>query len=832
MMDIDVPTGARRRGRSPRAIWIWLSAAALVPTDGAYAQREAIEEVLVTATRRTERIQDIPYNISAMSGEQLEAAGVTSLVDLTRTIPGIAYADLGIRSAGVNNQLILRGLNANAQGSIGAYLNNLTPAGVSTYLDDTPLFANLRINDLDRVEVLRGPQGTLYGAGSVGGTLRFIFNRPDPEAFAAKFNVGFGSTEDADDLNYMVDGVINVPISTNAALRISAGYEKQAGFIDGRRLAVGGFENPRIANPADPFGSPLATEAVEDVDDADQWYVRASVLWDITDRVEAYLTYQRQEDSADSFAMQTHSAVPGAQERTFDQYFTSPLDREIDLVSLELDIDLGFARLESSTSYTRNEDQNEGDLSGLAMVNDIFAGGFAFGGFPATNGRLSSYYDGSTTAKSFAQELRLVSATEGRLDWVAGFYYQDIEAEFVEDILAPGFADYANTPGHPYTAFLPVPPFFSWADLISGPPGFVPQSAVDAEIFFTYDRPLDIQDIAIFGELTYHVTDAWQVTFGARVFWNENKSSLTSTFPLFGAVAAADGMDPTGLNFAEGKDDVQDQIFKVNTSYDFSDDLMAYFTWSEGFRRGGANAFPLTGFNSEDPSQLSFDPDTVTNYEIGIKGELFDRLTYTGALYRVDWDQPQLAGTFLPSGFQAVVNAEEARTQGVELEGRLQATDELAITAGYTYTDAEFTEDFASALGPSDFAPDFSATDGDRLPGVPESIATWAVDYVRPVNLFGASTVHLRVDGYYRSSVVTASSPMSPQFERLDGFDIWNASLAWSNDQWRASAFVKNIGDEAGVTSVVRDFSIASPTWIIDMVTRPRTIGLLVNYTY
>lgn len=820
-------------GRLTGLILIVPFALTLTFSHAVFAQGNVLEEITVTATRRAQGVQDIPYNISAMTGEQLEAAGVVSLSDLTRTIPGIAYADLGIRSAGVNNQLILRGLNANAQGSIGAFINNLTPAGVSTYMDNTPFFLNLKMNDLERVEVLRGPQGTLYGAGSVGGTLRFIFNKPDTEAYSARINAGFNAVEDSDELGYTVDAVANLPLTDRAALRIAAGYEDQAGFIDGRRLAVGGFENPSLADPTDPFGSPLATEAVEDIDDAEQWYLRMSLLWNITDNVEAYLTYMRQEDDADAFAMQSDSALPGAEERAFDQYFTSPLKREIDLVSLELDIDLGFARLESSTSYTRNHDENDGDLSGLAMVNDIFAGGFAFGGFPATNGRLASYYEGESTVESVTQELRIVSNDEdSRLQWVAGFYYQDIDTDFFEVITVPGFADYANTPGHPFTAFLPVPPFLSWANIISGPPTFVSSDAVFAETFFTYDRPQEIEDIALFGELTYHVTEDWQITFGARVFWNENRSTLTSTFPLFGAIAAQDGLDPTGLNIAEGSDDVQDEIFKVNTSYDVNDDLMVYFTWAEGFRRGGANAFPLTGFNAEDPSQLTYQPDTVTNYEVGIKGTLGNRLTYTAAVYRVDWDDAQVAGTFLPSGFQAVVNANEARTEGIELEARLRATDQLTISGGYTYTDAEFKEDFATPLGPSDVFPDFSGSDGNKLPGVPESIGTWAVDYVQPATFFGASELHLRVDGYYRSSVVTASSPLSAQYERLDGFDIWNASISLYNDKWRVSAYVKNLTDELGITSVVRDFAVADLNQSTDIITRPRTIGMTIGYSF
>ena len=259
---------------------------------------------------------------------------------------------------------------------------------------------------------------------------------------------------------------------------------------------------------------------------------------------------------------------------------------------------------------------------------------------------------------------------------------------------------------------------------------------------------------------------------------------------------------------------------------------MVYFTWAEGFRRGGANAFPLTGINAEDPSLLSFTADTVTNYEIGIKGKTFDKLTYTAAIYRVDWDNPQVSGTFIPGGFGAVFDGEEARTQGIELEGRFSISEGLQLTAGYTYTDAEFTKAYATPLGPFDAVPDSFAAEGDKLPGVPESMATWAMDYFKPVNLFGLSEMHLRIDGSYRSSVVTAASPTAVEFERLKGFDTWNASIGMSNDHWAISAFVKNIGDETGTTSVIRAFELARPEEAIDYISRPRTIGVMIGYTY
>jgi outer membrane receptor protein involved in Fe transport len=799
---------------------------------GAVAQDDALEEVMVTATRRETSIQDIPYNISAITAEDIDRAGVTGLNDLVRVVPGLAYSDFGVRSAGLNNQLILRGLNANAQGSIGAFIVNQTPAGVSTYLDDVPLFVNLRLADLDRVEVLRGPQGTLYGAGSVGGTLRLIYNRPDPREFSARLDSRVSDTEDTGDLNYSVDGMVNLPLWTASALRVSAGYESLAGFVDATSLAIPGPTGPQILDPSAPFASPVAVHASKDTDDARQWYVRAAWLWDVTDWLQAQFTYNHQDDSADGFSFQTAaSVVPGARDRTHTQYFNDPLDRNVDLYSLSVSMDFDFMRVESSTSYSDNESTSAGDLTGLLRVIDLFAGGFAFGGFPATNGRLLGFYANVDREETFAQEVRLISADNEHWNWVAGFYYQDTRRTLVEDISSPGFAAYANIPGHPIaTAITGIP--LSWAQFVSGPPGFVPPDQIADEIYNTLDQRVDIEDIALFGELTWRITDAWQITAGARVFWNDYGVRLNSTFPLFGAAVAQDGMDVTGLNVARSNQDVQDEIFKVNTSYDFSGDMMGYFTWAEGFRRGGANAFTSSGFAAEDPALLVFEPDTVTNYEIGLKGTSFDRLSYSMALYYMDWDKPQIAGTAKPTGFPLVVNADTARSRGIEIEGRFDVSPEIQVTAGYAFTDAELTDDYATPLSPIDTVPDFAGQEGNRLPGVPKHMASWSFDYTRPVNFLGESSINLHVDGFYRSSVVTDTSPASPTYVKLDGFDAWNASLTWTNDNWRAGLFVKNITDENGVTAVLRDFVFGRPEDAHDWVMRPRTVGLLIGYTY
>ena len=198
----------------------------------------------------------------------------------------------------------------------------------------------------------------------------------------------------------------------------------------------------------------------------------------------------------------------------------------------------------------------------------------------------------------------------------------------------------------------------------------------------------------MFGELTWHVTDAWQVTGGVRAFWGSFDQDYVQLLPLCGAPCANDGVDPLGTTAASSSENYDDQVFKLNTSYDFTDDLTGYFTWAEGYRHAGANALPTAGNFAEDPSLLTFGPDSANNFEVGLKGTIADRVQFSTAAFYITWEDFQF-DTFTPvSGFQFVGNANEARSQGVELEMAARITDGLTATVGYTYTDAELTEDF------------------------------------------------------------------------------------------------------------------------------------------
>src|ERR1035438_2271259 len=194
------------------------------------AQPANLDEIIVTATRRAESVLNVPYNISATTEQQLDAGGVTDFSKLAQVVPGLVYNGGGIREGGSQNGFILRGLNTDRTSTSDT--PSLTVAPVSVYIDDTPVFANLHLTDIARVEVLRGPQGTLYGNGSVGGTIRFIYNEPDPSAFSGQIQVDTSHTNHADGENYTLDGIVNIPLADALALRISGGHTFENGFID------------------------------------------------------------------------------------------------------------------------------------------------------------------------------------------------------------------------------------------------------------------------------------------------------------------------------------------------------------------------------------------------------------------------------------------------------------------------------------------------------------------------------------------------------------------------------------------------------------------------
>src|ERR1700677_196560 len=644
------PTAPAARTRLAAAVSAVLAAAAQLPAVQANAADD-IEEIVVTATRRSETVSDIPYNISAVGAADIAAAGVTDLQGLTHMIPGLVSPDLGPRASNINDTLTIRGLNAS---SVNAESQEIAAPLVSTYVDETPLFANLKMTDIARVEVLRGPQGTLYGSGSVGGTVRMIHNEPDPTTTEFDVSTRASHTANAANPSEAVDFIGNLPISDTMALRGSGGYEKLAGFTDASKVAeLGPNAQPILADPANPVTSPPVFTEQRGVDHSETWYARGAFLWKPDDGFKLTLSYQHQTDQSGGYSQ----VLPGER---YDQtlYMDQPGSFQTDLGALDLSYDAGFATVSSDSSYTSQSAFSQYDLTGL--IESLAA---YYGNYP----RILSPITDNSTDKAFTEELRLVSKQSGPWDWVAGAYYNNRTQTLsqVEPIL--GFASWSQLPGTGQPpgcpTFNPVScPYPSFGDVIQYYKGGVrPSLNPDPDLNFTLDRHVQFSDFALFNETSYHFTDKWQATAGARVFWQHYDQSLVQTLPMCGTFCSQSGTAENGLTEDSNAKGFRNQIFKFNTSYEIAPHTLVYVTWSEGFRRGGVNALPIGNcYYCETPALLTYNPDEARNAEVGIKGSVGHASSYTFTLYNIDWKDPQIEAYTVTGGFDFVPNGNTA----------------------------------------------------------------------------------------------------------------------------------------------------------------------------
>jgi iron complex outermembrane recepter protein len=780
---------------------------------------EDLEEIVVTATRRNESISDVPYNISAIGAVDIANSGVTDLEGLIHMVPGLVSPDLGTRAGSTNNSLIIRGLNASA---VNAETQQIAAPTVSTYVDETPLFANLKMTDIARVEVLRGPQGTLYGSGSVGGTVRIIHNEPDPTTTEFDVSTRASHTENAANPNEAVEFVGNLPISDTMAFRVSGGYERLAGFTDAISVAsLGPNAQPILADPNDPRDSGLVFTEHRGVDWSNTWYARTVLLWKPADGLKLTWTYQHQTDQSGGYSQ----ARPGYEyEQTL--YMDQPGSLQTDLGAFDLSYDAGFATISSDSSYTSQSAFSQFDDTGLIESLAMY-----YGNYPRT---LSPILDNSAD-KAFTQEVRVLSKNSGPWDWVTGAYYSDRKQTLAQAEPILGFASWSQLPGtgnfpgavQPpdctvQSATCPYPTFGDIIQYYKG--GIRPSLNSYPDLNFTLDRHVTFRDFALFNETSYHFTDKWQATAGARVFWQRYDQDLTQTLPMCGPFCSQSGNAQNGLTADAQGASFRSHILKVNTSYEIAAHTLIYATWSEGFRRGGANAIP-TGpcYYCENTALLAYQPDKAYNTEIGIKGSWGRGSSYTFTLYNIEWKDPQIDAYTLVGGFEYVTNGNTARSRGVEGELTLPVSNSTKFELGYSYTDAILTSSFERGI-----VPDLVGISGERLPGVSKEQVTAALEYAVPIN--DSREFHARLDASYRSDFWTAL-PNSPTAVDLPGFALINARAGFGfGSAWRVDAFVNNLTNQEAATAVT-----TNPGPIHDRaeyVGRPRTVGLALNYSF
>lgn len=826
------------------AVALAVGSMTVLPTGNANAQKSGpnlYDEIMVTATRRETSVQDIPYNITAVGSGDLRELRIDRVNDLARWVPGMVLVDQGPRGS---SPLIVRGISVDEL-TFSESAGNANGGSVATYVGEIPVYVDLVAKDLARVEVLRGPQGTLYGAGSLAGAVRYIPEQPNTDAFSFDVGAGIYDINESDDGSYDVDATLNLPLGESLAFRALVSYEDRAGFIDQNyRVQRPGFSvpEPDFTNPADVSANLRNKD--EDVNDVETWYARASLLWEITDNLEAMLTYHYQdqdvggrqvnhENSLDLIGSDQGVAIKSGFYENAHRV-EEPSDRENNIYELVAKADLGFAELTSATGYVDFDGDGQRDQTDLLLTF-----GYTYADFPTFTAFTAEDDDEDT----FSQELRLVSTGDGPFNWIGGLFYSDADVDGSSLEFTPCLYDTDTT----------CPPGGSGVSEI---PFIVNQYGNDVE--YIQDQERDLKEWAVFGELSYRFTDEWQVTLGGRYFDVEDKNQLAIGFPLLNQILGIDPNDPAeqiALNSTKADASYDDFIVKVNTSYDLSDDLMLYGTFSEGYRNGGSNAIvdcaslpANANVVCGTPDQLGYKPDETDNWEVGLRSQMLNQaMTFNAALFWINWDKVQVADVSASGGFPIFVNGEEAVSKGLELEIAWQIDENWSVRGSYSFTNAELDED-APLLAEG------TAEKGDRLPGTPRHQGTLFASYTRPLTGQFELTVDYGLTA--QSDVFTklgrggnccrpfdgATAFVNPgPGEELSGFDIHYASVTVSANRWDARLYAENLWDKEQVTGVRTDRSLVTRAGglsdyalrrYFNYVLTPRTVGLDFRYKF
>jgi outer membrane receptor protein involved in Fe transport len=820
----------------------------------------SLEEVTVSATRRVTTVQDIPLSITAVTGATLEKAGIEDIAGLAHSMAGVNFTDKG-PFGGINGAtLIIRGLNSEATAGQLALATPVIPP-VATYVDDTPLFVNLRLQDLKDVEILRGPQGTLYGSGSLGGTIRFVQNPPDPSGFDAKVEAGSSKTEHTHALNYDYSGMINMPITDTFAIRFNAGWTDDAGFINQPnlyRLDSNGVPLPsQPLTAGNPAGlNPAIAPAIYSRDGVNTYEyrnVRLAALYQPSESFKAELSYYYQRGEAGGFpyvATQSaaynqwistatqppsppatglvpqlyNSAVPAGVDRLSSA--TNSLEGtndEVNLVALSVDYDLGFATLTSSSSWARHDNTTHSDLTGL------YTNFFFYQNFYGQNPR--SFIQGYDrySDKVWSQELRLASPEGEVFDWIAGLFYKDEKSLIQEHEFYPGYDDFYNScpqtvPSDTFGVNGSTCGLGEYVD--TGTTSVLGVPLVRDQAYIG-DFETRFKDLAAFGELRYHITKAWTLTGGTRVF-RQTIDQAQQTGLLF---------DGPGFIANEAlSDQWRRALWKVNTAYQLDHTNLVYATWSQGFRRGGVNALPPTepvGYTGQDgvfhptyvtpPELKRLAPDKVDNYEIGAKGTLGGWFSYSAAIYDMEWHNVQEGVQLTPLVLPAALNIGDAQSRGVELEANASLTRHWSAKLSYTYDQTKLKSISGLFSYPNTSVP--APALGSPLPGTPKNSAALGLDYGHlPV---GGGELDFAANAHYQSRVIPALSATVPT---VPGYTMVDSRITYTLPHWFAAFYVNNITNNLGI-SAYSDPAIFGNRYQA-VVSQPRTYGLTVGYSF
>lgn len=760
---------------------------------GPAAPDDQSDVVIITATRREETVQTAPINIAAVGQAQIEEQGFTELADVLAYVPGINVVDNGGRQG---NPIIVRGLNADPLGSGDG--NNDGGGTVATYIGEIPVYVDLKLNDMQRVEVLLGPQGTLYGAGTLGGAIRYIPNRPDFSGDSLSVRAEGFQYSEADDLSTNVGFTFNKAFGDTFAIRGSLDKLSDTGFIDQPFLV----RQIGISDPDPDFNDPAAVAAnlrrANDVDSEEVLSGRLAARWQPLSWLDGTLTYYYQDsDIGGRRISSARSTVPAGKYESGSRV-PEPNKIKNELLALEVTADLGFAELTSATGYSKFSDDGQRDQTDLLISLE-----YSYEAFPT----FAAFTHEVDEEERINQEIRLVSKTDGPLSWIIGGFYNELDTAGFSAEVTPFFDTYAI------------------ANLGAGANGMIDRPD-DLEYFST--GRTNLVETAIFGEIAYDITDSLKLTLGARAYKYDLKAVSTVDFPLFDAAFATSTISQIqNLAFDPTLGQKDDGVLgKINLAWKVSSDLLAYATVSQGYRIGNSNGLgPCPAFDPTDtqgacalapgqaygpnPTDIAvrderqYTPDKTNNYEVGVKSTWLDGdLVLNAAVYYIDWADPQVSSATVNASIPITVNADGAESKGIELSGNWNVTDQLTIRGSYSFTQSELTApvpDLVRTITPPGFGTAFiDGQSGDRLPGSPENQFSIFGSYEQPF-MDGALIYNL---GYaWQDDVLTTAGARGTSLT-LDAYGLANASIVYDAGTWKAALFANNLFDEFAETGV------------------------------
>ncbi len=746
-----------------RARWVrkpWRKAVALMVAlawidNGLAAEMEVLGEVVVTANKRgLQSINDVPVSITAVTGADIQERGLVGMADYLPTLPSVSFIDTGYAS----NTVIIRGLDTNPEGTtrpalVGMYMGESSVSGlVGLSSVSNP---DLKLVDIERIELLPGPQGTLYGDASMAGALRIIPARPVTNAFEARVAGSYGVTDNSDDANYDVQGVLNFPlVDDKLGLRIVAyRYEDQA-FVEN----VAG-ENAELLGAAALWGGETPVEMV-----GGREYTggRIALRWDPSAALGLQLTHVQQKFEQDGGPLARVGLGDGLQQANFGGEESSI---DIGVTNLDLTYDFGWASLISSTAWVNATTASDADI------------GRTVGPFLGVSTiPVAQLYRFGNTA--FTEEIRLVSAKSGKLQWLAGAFYQD-----------------KSTGGDGGDS--------GWSFNVDwrGDPARDPFAGTE---LLLYTQENDTKQKALFGELSYQVLQHLTATVGLRYYEYEKEDRISSS-----GIFAGGGSSTVVENEDDGT------TSRLNLAYRVNDNALLFATYAEGFRLGGPHTLipstcDLDGDGLLDdlgiPIPTQVGSDETKNIEIGSKLTLLDRkLQLNVSAFDVDWENIPV-DINQTCAFPVTLNAGQARSRGVELSGEVVLENFRANFSG-SYIDAELRRDLPPA-----------GTAGDRLPGSPRVNGTLGLRY--DFNL-GARDAFVRADVGYVGEYPRDLTQSEPQ---LGDYTTLGVRTGLAFGALGIELFAQNLTNEYALT------------WVNGAgnanVLRPRVIGIQLNYEF